>query len=242
MPDSSDCDTEDTSTSTTQGSSSDDSDYDFAKLASKMPMRGKVTERDPNFEKKNKCKCDESCSSRTCSCYKYGSGCNSNCSCVGPCGNMFQHLDYFFGDGEKCNANPCFAKWLIENGNSETALKSVNREDLRKRILECDSYEDLLEDKDFKKWKKEGKNIPLDQELAHSQKLFRMILSDELDSQLFYSFCQGDVFNIDNGWHCVTCQSCQEWREWHCGYCDKCAYGTTCERCGGRSEVSSFFS
>lgn len=99
-----------------------------------------------------------------------------------------------------------------------------------------------------------------DEKLKHTQKFFRMMLSDDLDeaSLYSYSFCQKDVFNNDNAWHCITCQRCQEWREWHCGQCDKCkifsliwsfdffyifylfwgVYGMTCKGCGGKSEVS----
>lgn len=87
------------------------------------------------------------------------------------------------------------------------------------------SYEDLLDDDDdFKKWKKEWKKIPADQKLAHTQKFFRMLLSTDSDDEslYFFSFCQDDVFNNDNAWHCINCQRCQEWNEWHCGQCNKC--------------------
>lgn len=233
-------DSEDTTTS-----SGSDSDSSSLSHEGNGEMRGKVTEKDPNYEKKKKCKCHGECKTRSCNCFKFGSGCNPSCSCDGTCVNIFNHLGYFFGESEKVDANPCFAKWLIENGNSESALKSVDREDLRKRILKCDrlifimfgllifdlksktnifSYEELLEDDDFRKWKKDGKKISADQKLAHTQKLLRMLLSNDLDSQYFFSFCQDDVFNNDNAWHCITCKTCQEWKEWHCGHCDKCKY------------------
>lgn len=134
------CDSSSDSDASMEGTNStieeSDSDSDCVEGA----MRGKITEKDPNFEKKKKCKCGGSCSSRSCSCYKYGSGCNSTCSCTASCENMFKHLDYFFGEGEKFDANPCFAKWLIKNGNNETTLKSINRDKLRKRILKCGRY------------------------------------------------------------------------------------------------------
>ncbi|XP_037044242.1 uncharacterized protein LOC119080130 [Bradysia coprophila] len=213
-----------------------------------MAMRGKITEKDPNFEKPELCKCGSgSCKSRSCSCYKYGSGCSPSCGCTGSCANMFNHLVYFFGDKEKCDANPCFAKWLIKNSNGGSALKSVDRDNLQERILKCDSNEELLDDDDFKKWQKAWKKLPADQKLAQSQKLFRMLLSSNSDdafaSLYFFSFCRNDVFNNDNAWHCVTCQTCQEWREWHCGRCDKCVSGLTCKGCGGKSEAgaSGFF-
>lgn len=88
------------------------------------------------------------------------------------------------------------------------------------------SVEDLLDDDDFKKWKKEWKKIAADQKLAHTQKFFRMLLSNGSDDEslYFFSFCQDDVFNNDNSWHCIKCQSCQDWKEWHCGKCDKCKH------------------
>lgn len=215
-------------------------------------MRGKITEKDPNYEKPEICKCggDGTCKSRSCSCYKYGSGCSPSCGCTGSCANMYNQLEYFFGDQEKCGANPCFAKWLIKNAKGETGLKSVDRDALRERILKCDRYlyhgssmqlicfvlnrcfpysnEELFDDDDFKKWKEDWKETPADQKLAHTQKLFRMLLSgdsdDAMSSLYFLSFCQDDVYNNDNAWHCVTCQTCQESREWHCGHCDKCKF------------------
>ena len=41
------------------------------------PMRGQVTEKNPNYEKKKKCNCSKGCSKRSCSCFKFGSGCQS---------------------------------------------------------------------------------------------------------------------------------------------------------------------
>lgn len=129
-----DTDSESDYTSSTVESSSFDENEE---VAGKMSMRGKITERDPNFEKKKKCKCDDgACNSRSCGCYKFGSGCVPSCGCTASCANMFNHLDHFFGKTKKkSDASPCFAKWLIENGNSEVALKSINPEDLKQRIM-----------------------------------------------------------------------------------------------------------
>lgn len=101
-------------------------------------MRGKVTEKDPIDDKEEKCECNGPCKTHSCSCYKFGSGCSPSCACSGACANLFNHLDYFFGETVKCDANPCFAKWLIKNGNNEAALKSVDRDHLRQRFLNCD--------------------------------------------------------------------------------------------------------
>jgi hypothetical protein len=62
-----------------------------------------------------------------------------------------------------------------------------------------------------------------DEKLAHIQKFFRMVLSD--DSTLYYySFCQEDVLDDNCHWHCIKCKKCLGWREWHCGECDKCMF------------------
>jgi hypothetical protein len=38
------------------------------------------------------------------SCFKFGSECGLCCQ------NLFNHFEYFYGNHEKCSANPCFAK------------------------------------------------------------------------------------------------------------------------------------
>ena len=62
---------------------------------------GEVTEKNPNYEKKEKCNCRQGCSKRSCSCFKFGSGCNPSCGCASSCENMFNHLEYFFGRDEE---------------------------------------------------------------------------------------------------------------------------------------------
>lgn len=103
------------------------------------PMRGKVTEKYPNYNDKKKCNCRKGCSKRTCSCFKFGSGCNVTCGCGPSCQNIFNHLDYFFGeDDEKpLSASPCFSKWLIQKAKNVDELKMIDREDLKKMILGC---------------------------------------------------------------------------------------------------------
>lgn len=101
------------------------------------PMTGKVTEKNPNYEKEDECKCVAGCESESCQCYKFGQGCNASCGCTASCKNMFNGLDYFFGD-EKYSANPCFAKWLVvKKDKSGTDLKKVNRNALLQRIMRC---------------------------------------------------------------------------------------------------------
>src|SRR5262245_21404348 len=73
------------------------------------PKNGQITEKNPNYEKKDKCKCSKGCSKRTCICFKFGSGCNSSFGCGSSCQNMFNSLEYFFGNEKKYSANQCFS-------------------------------------------------------------------------------------------------------------------------------------
>lgn len=101
-------------------------------------MKGKISEKNPNFGKKDECKCKEGCGTVSCICFKFGTGCNATCGCSAACQNMFNDLDHFFGD-EKCSANPCFSKWLVAKKNG-TNLKTTNRVSLRERIMKCSGY------------------------------------------------------------------------------------------------------
>ena len=101
------------------------------------PISGEITEQNPNDEKKHKCDCIQGCWKRSCSCFKFGSGCNSSCRCDLSCQNIFNHLDYFFGENEKCSANPCFSKWLIKNAKNADELKMIDRDELQQHIMKC---------------------------------------------------------------------------------------------------------
>jgi hypothetical protein len=90
-----------------------------------------------NNEKKDKCGCTTGCSKDTCSCFKFGSGCNSSCGCESSCQNMFNHLEYFFGENNKCAANPCFTLCLMKNAKDADELKTIDREKLCRRIMRC---------------------------------------------------------------------------------------------------------
>ncbi|CAF1306344.1 unnamed protein product [Rotaria sordida] len=206
------------------------------------PMNGKITEKNPNYEKKDKCKCTKGCSKRSCSCFKYGSGCNSSCGCGSSCQNMFNYLEYFFGENQKCTANPCFSKWLVKNVKNSDEFQMIDRNKLRRRIMKCPSYSNVLDDEDFEEWTEKWNTIDKNEKLSHTQELFRMLLSNDT-TMYYYSFCENDVFEEDCNWHCIICQKCMDWREWHCDKCNKCTYGVSlpCERCGGKSEVSGFF-
>lgn len=119
-------------------------------------------------------------------------------------------------------------------------------------IVAIFSYADTLADDDeFNEWLEEWKEIEPDEKLAHTQELFRMVLSDKV-STYYYSFCNDNIAEEDSDWHCRTCKTCHDWRVWHCQDCHQCmylrsyedinymnfilgTYGVTlpCERCGG---------
>ncbi|CAF3320137.1 unnamed protein product [Rotaria socialis] len=75
------------------------------------PKEKSEIEKEEYFYYANKrCLCKEGCSTRSCPCFKHGSGCNSSCGCDEDCENIFNHLEYFFGENKKCAAHPCFAQ------------------------------------------------------------------------------------------------------------------------------------
>lgn len=222
---------------------SEDSDSDEDGVAAE------ITEKNPNSEKKDLCKCEKGCSTRSCSCLKFGSGCNSSCKCSSSCQNLFNGLDYFFGNNDENRAHPCFAKWLLKNGSS--GFSSINRDLLRERIMHCRrysvffkilvkhylnldsfSYSNVFFDDKFKewtnKWNKLEEGSDDEEKLTHTQLFFRMLLSDGPSlSMYFYSFCHECVEQENCKWHCIRCQTCDGWRNWHCGKCNKCEYFTS---------------
>ncbi len=84
-----------------------------------------------------KCNCANGCSKTSCSCIENGSGCNSLCGCNTSCENIFNHLDYFFGEDSQRSAHPCFAHWLITKVKNADDLRKINRDAIRKRIRKC---------------------------------------------------------------------------------------------------------
>ncbi|CAF0868123.1 unnamed protein product [Rotaria sordida] len=202
----------------------------------------RVIEENSSDEETEKCTCHKGCSTRSCSCFKNGSGCNSSCGCNGTCRNMFNHLEYFFGNDKKYSAHPCFAQWLKKTVKNADALQMIDREKLRQRIIKSENYPEMFGDYDnSKEWKKKNEN----EKLLDTQSLFRNLMSDEA-TDLYYSFCQDDVCDSDNDWHCAICRRCMDWRVWHCDKCNKCSWGSTlpCERCGDSnsdSELSDYF-
>ncbi|CAF1362301.1 unnamed protein product [Rotaria sordida] len=201
-----------------------------------------ITENNPNKEKKDKCTCTKECSTCSCSCFKFGSGCNSSCECSSSCENMFNYLEYFFGENTKYSAHPCFAKWLVKKAKNTDDLKTINRGALCQLIIKCSNFDEVCEiEEDFEEWMKQLKIIDNNQKLAHAQTLFRMLLTDDDTTGRYYSFCQDYLVQENLKWHCIKCQDCMDWREWHCGVCDICTYGVSlpCEGCRGKSEISA---
>ncbi|CAF0929381.1 unnamed protein product [Adineta steineri] len=192
--------------------------------------------------KKKKCNCRSGCSKRSCYCYKSNSGCDSTCGCGPSCQNLFNHLEFFFGEDSKCIANSCFSDWLVKNVKTSDALQNINREALVKKIINCGRFSEVDDDEDFKEWSQKWKQIEVDDKISHMQKLFRMLLSNDATTR-YFSFCNDDLAEEDCDWHCSICKSCRDWREWHCDGCNKCAYGTSgpCQRCERKSEMFSFW-
>jgi len=53
----------------------------------------------------------------------------------------------------------------------------------------------------------------------------------------FYSFCLGDIVDMNSMWHCTVCGTCRDDGHRHCENCNKCTYGLSlsCENCGKKS-------
>ncbi|CAF4331322.1 unnamed protein product, partial [Rotaria magnacalcarata] len=187
-------------------------------------------EKEEDFYYTNKrCLCEEGCSTRSCPCFKHGSGCDSSCGCGEDSENMFNHLEYFFGGDKKYAAHPCFAQWLMKKAKDADALQTIDRDKLRRRIMKCHNFKEQCEDYSYEEWK----NKDEDEKLIDGQELFRNLISDDSE-YLYYSFCRNEVCDKGSDWHCAECRRCMDWRVWHCYYCNKCTYGASlpCERCG----------
>lgn len=92
------------------------------------------------------------------------------------------------------------------------------------------SYSNVFEDERFTEWTKTWKKIKGGSDesakIMHTQKFFRMLLSQYSDdtSDYYYSLCAKDVVHDDYNWHCITCKKCERWNYWHCGTCDECEF------------------
>ncbi|KAL7525259.1 hypothetical protein ACHAWF_001277, partial [Thalassiosira exigua] len=59
-------------------------------------------------------------------------------------------------------------------------------------------------------------------------------------TNMFYSFCRGDLEEGHCTWHCRACRECKDWRAWHCKGCKKCQYGDSipCDKCNPEEYAS----
>ena len=93
------------------------------------------------IDTKDRCNCRKGCSNGSCPCFKSTNGCNSSCKCKTSCENLFNHLDYIFGENIECSPHPCFADWLIKNIETPDQLIQIDRDALRKKIDKSERLE-----------------------------------------------------------------------------------------------------
>lgn len=78
-------------------------------------------------------------------------------------------------------------------------------------------------DEELQEWEDKRKIIKPDEKLAHTQELFRILLS-EGGSDYYYSFCNDNIAEDDSDWHCIRCKTCHDWRVYRCRNCHRCMY------------------
>ncbi|CAF3861201.1 unnamed protein product, partial [Rotaria sp. Silwood1] len=183
----------------------DDEDSDEDQQQNTYRNNNQITQGYSNKGKKDKCNCRRGCSKHSCCCFKFGSGCNTSCGCSTSCQNMFNYLDYFFGEDGSYNANSCFTKWLIKHAKNADELKMIDRKKLHQSIMQSPSYRKVRKDEEFADWMKQWCKISEYEEIEHIQKFFRMLLSDDT-SNYYYSFCYNDVRRKDPHGFCNKCQ------------------------------------
>ena len=101
-----------------------------------QPTRSKRKRTSVDSDAKDRCGCRKGCSKRSCPCFKSTNGCNSSCKCKTSCQNLFNHLDYIFGENTQCSPHPCFADWLIKKIKTADGVKKIDRDALREEILQ----------------------------------------------------------------------------------------------------------
>ena len=117
--------------------------YEEEEEEEEQPVKRKrvIVDDDEEDEEKIQCNCRKRCSKRSCPCFKSTNGCNSSCKCKTSCENLFNHLDYIFGENSGCSPHPCFADWLIKNIKTPDRLLQIDRDALRKKIRKCERLE-----------------------------------------------------------------------------------------------------
>jgi len=123
-------------------------------IEAKQQSTSRKRKRNLLDDEKDNCGCRSGCSKRSCSCFKSSNGCNSSCRCSSSCKNVFNRLDYFFGENSECTANHCFSDWLAKNVKTADEVKNIDRDALRQKIMNCGRFSEVLDDEEFKKWSK----------------------------------------------------------------------------------------
>ena len=150
----------------------DDEDSDEDQQHNTYQNSNQITEGYSNKGKKDKYDCRRGCSKRSCCCFKFASSCDTSCGCYLSCQNMFNYLDYFFGEDGAYNANSCFTKWLIKHAKNSDELKMIDPEKLHRSTMNSPSYSKLLKDEEFADWTKQWYKISEYEQLEHIQKKF----------------------------------------------------------------------
>ncbi|UJR10963.1 hypothetical protein I4U23_015148 [Adineta vaga] len=85
-------------------------------------------------DQRDHCSCTTDCLQRSCPCFKYGHRCSSLCQCGNSCQNIFNHLEFFFGENVKSAAHPCSTKWLARKTKNLDELTKIDRYALVRHI------------------------------------------------------------------------------------------------------------
>jgi hypothetical protein len=140
-------------------------------------------------------------------------------------------------------ATPCFTDYAEKACDSREPARG-NEIALALHHLETV----LLADNDFigksselRDWLEKLNTFPADSEerRVHMRCLFRKGLSNEADSNVFYSFCLKKWVQEEDYRHCTVCSNCYSVHQsWHCGVCKQCRHSgldVPCQGCGGTS-------
>ncbi|EGP82728.1 uncharacterized protein MYCGRDRAFT_97389 [Zymoseptoria tritici IPO323] len=207
------------------------------------------------------CNCKNRCSTRRCTCRKWGGRCKEGCKCrkdkaveesLGPeCHNPFEDVTRkFFGVYHpNVRASDCFVSFVerkLKKGQhcdpSEMAKTLLNADD---GIVWDPEMNDIAPN--LSGCRERLADLPSGsvERKEHMQLLFRGALGEgdvyEEDGIGMYkwNFCESQWYD-ENGpfTHCPTCGKCvADDEQWHCGVCRRCRYNrrTPCEKCGGIS-------
>jgi hypothetical protein len=159
-------------------------------------------------------------------------------------------LTTFFGPSARfpkpCEANACFATWLLNQPN----IEELDIDLMVDMLLYDDTswahikgYSKALREWE-EKWLK-SKNSKAKKIKEDRQRLEFELLRGALGNcnandfhGFWYSFCRGHWVPMDDWEHCRECKACVPSAEWHCEQHGKCTTNRTCSGCTG--EVSTY--